>query len=319
MDTLSKILNTLEFDSNFYFSVSLKGQWGVTVPDYARVARFHICCQGRSLFEIRGVSELVVLDQGDIIIIPHGVAHTLMSSRGVATESLDDAFTRANYDGSKFFEYGNGIGPEYSDLLCGHFEFQHVLPHPFIDQLPSYILLKHGDTNEFEWLKHALTRYTRAEQLDVAGNSLIVKHLSEITFTLAVQYWQQSQNKREGFIAAIADPGLSKALSAFHDDPAQRWRIEDLADLAAMSRTRFIAHFTNTVKMPPSQYVTLWRMTSAQKMLRTTALSLQQIANSCGYESVTAFSKAFKRFTGQSPGEFRKVYADIEPSFGRQD
>jgi AraC-like DNA-binding protein len=318
MDTLSKVLNTLEFDSNFYFSVRFNGQWGVTVPDYARVARFHICCKGRSLFKIKGVSELVALNQGDIIIIPHGVAHTLMSTLGVETESLDDAFTTANYDGSKFFEYGDGVGSEYSELLCGHFEFQHILPHPFIDQLPSYILLKKGDSNEFGWLENALSRYTQEDQINVAGNSLIIKHLSEITFTLAVQYWQKTQDKRDGFIAAIADPGLSKALSAFHDDPALIWRIEDLANVAAMSRTRFIAHFTNTVKMPPSQYVTLWRMTSAQKMLRTTSHSLQKIANSCGYESVTAFSKAFKRFTAQSPGEFRKVYTDVEPGFERK-
>lgn len=315
MDTLSKVLNTLEFDSNFYFSVKFRGRWAVTVPDYARVARFHICCQGRTIFKIEGVAEAVILDEGDILIIPHGVAHTLMSEQDVDTEVLDDAFIRLNYDGSKFFEYGDGVGSEYSDLLCGHFEFQHVLPHPFIEQLPAYMLLKQSDSDELEWLKYALNRYTQKGQLGVPGNGLIIKHLSEITFTLVVQNWQEAHNKPDGFIAAIADPGLSKALSAFHDAPANTWRIEDLAEVAAMSRTRFVEHFTNTVKMPPSQYVTLWRMTSAQKMLRTTSYSMQNIANLCGYESVTAFSKAFKRFTGQNPGAFRKIYSELAPNF----
>jgi len=188
----------------------------------------------------------------------------------------------------------------------------------WIDQLPVYILLKKNNAERFdklEWLTEALLRYTREDRLEAAGNRLIIKHLSEITFTFAIQYWQRSQDKPNGFIAAIADPHLSKVLDSFHQDPAQRWQIEDLADVAGMSRTSFIDYFTNTVKMTPKQYVTLWRMISAQKMLRTTLNSVQQIANFCGYESAASFSKAFKRFTGESPGEFRKIYTDVEPNF----
>jgi len=89
MDTLSRVLNTLELDSSFYFSVSFRGNWSVTVPSYKRVARFHICCRGKSLFKIEGVDKPVLVDQGEIIIIPHGSVHTLMSEEGVATQVLD--------------------------------------------------------------------------------------------------------------------------------------------------------------------------------------------------------------------------------------
>ncbi|MEM7358319.1 MAG: AraC family transcriptional regulator [Pseudomonadota bacterium] len=308
MDTLSKVLNTLEFDSNFYFSVRFTGSWGITVPPYARVARFHICCAGESLFRIDGVEEVVELNLGDILIIPHGASHTLLSEPGADTMMLDDAYTRANYRGSKVFKYDGTSGDAYCELLCGHFEFQHTLPHPFIDQLPSYILLRKSDSDELRWLKEALIQYTREPVLEQAGNSLIIKHLSEITFTLAIQSWQKTQNKSEGFIAAISDAHLSNALKAFHENPQVRWTVEDLASAAAMSRTRFVEHFSRTVKMPPIQYIKLWRMTKAQKFLRTSNLSTEQIANQCGYESTTAFSKAFKRFTSQTPAEFRRLH-----------
>lgn len=308
MDTLSKVLNTLEFDSNFYFSVRFTGTWGITVPPYARVARFHICCEGRCLFQIDGVDEIVEINPGDMIIIPHGASHSLLSEPDAHTMMLDDAYTRANYRGSKVFKYDGEGGNSYCELLCGHFEFQHTLPHPFVDQLPSFILLRKNDSNELAWLKDALVQYTREPVLEQAGNSLIVKHLSEITFTLAIQSWQRSQNTPEGFIAAISDPHLSNALKAFHDNPQIRWTVEDLASAAAMSRTRFVEHFSRTVKMPPIQYIKLWRMTKAQKLLRTSTLATEQIANQCGYESTTAFSKAFKRFTSQTPAEFRRMH-----------
>ncbi len=310
MDTLNKVLNALSFSSSFYYSVRFDGVWGVKIPQFKNVSRFHICCTGKCCFKISGLDKLIELLPGDMLIIPHGASHTLLDSPDTPVIDLDDVFIRTNYNGSKVFEYGSQEGETFSELLCGHFEFVNTLEHPLIKQLPPFILLRRPQYNEFKWLRDALVEHTHENMLDKSANQTIINRLSEIVFTLAVQKWQEEQQGSDGFLAAIADPQLSKAIRAFHHNSEQRWTIEELASQAFMSRTQFVERFTNLVKMPPIQYITLWRMTNAQKLLRDSNESIQNIANRSGYKSITAFSKAFKRYTNQAPGEYRKAFKE---------
>jgi AraC-like DNA-binding protein len=81
--------------------------------------------------------------------------------------------------------------------------------------------------------------------------------------------------------------------------------LADLAGQAAMSRTAFANRFRCLVGEPPMSYLQQWRMTLACTALRSTEAPLSEIAERVGYLSGTAFSIAFKRSLGVSPGRYR--------------
>lgn len=108
-----------------------------------------------------------------------------------------------------------------------------------------------------------------------------------------------------GWLGALADPKIGVALGLMHADIARQWKVDDLACAVAMSRTAFAQRFKSLVGVPPLTYLTSWRMAVAGFALKTSDKSLSVVAESVGYGSDVAFSSAFKRATGRSPGRSR--------------
>jgi len=109
-----------------------------------------------------------------------------------------------------------------------------------------------------------------------------------------------------GWLAALRDPSLSRALSALHARPAHPWTAEELAKEACLSRSAFAERFTDTVGAPPMSYLTRWRMVLAGQRLRESTDTIAQVAAAVGYESEFTFSRAFRREMGCAPGIWRK-------------
>src|SRR5690606_35397357 len=108
-----------------------------------------------------------------------------------------------------------------------------------------------------------------------------------------------------GWFAALNDPIVSRALAAIHGDPARRWTVEDLAREAATSRAVLAERFRMVMGRTPMDYVANWRMQLAASRLRG-GDTLSAVAAGIGYESEAAFSRAFKRLTGVTPGHWKK-------------
>ena len=134
---------------------------------------------------------------------------------------------------------------------------------------------------------------------------LLIDKLSEILFIHVIRSHVERCND-QGFIAALADIQIGKALSEIHGDPARQWSVERLAKTAGMSRSAFAERFSRLVEMTPMQYLTRWRMAQAKLRFQTTDHSVAQVAASCGYQSEAAFAKAFKKQFGYGPGHARK-------------
>jgi AraC-like DNA-binding protein len=95
-------------------------------------------------------------------------------------------------------------------------------------------------------------------------------------------------------------------MNAMHENPAHRWRLQTLAERAGMSRTIFTLRFKKTVGSSPMEYLTRWRMLLAADRLQHTTDAVSEIALSLGYESESAFGKAFKRVMGCSPRQYAR-------------
>jgi AraC-like DNA-binding protein len=138
------------------------------------------------------------------------------------------------------------------------------------------------------------------------GGDLIALKMSEAILAQAIRSFIESNDALECALGAFSDKNLSRALDAFHKTPAKRWTVETLANVAGMSRTGFAVQFQKLMLMSPMEYVSSWRMEIAKKILQQDNRSLTDAAESAGYASDSAFARAFKKETGQTPAEFRK-------------
>jgi AraC-like DNA-binding protein len=103
----------------------------------------------------------------------------------------------------------------------------------------------------------------------------------------------------------VAHPGIAAALREIHENPHRPWTVGRLSEVAGMPRTAFSRLFTTAVGRPPMRYLTGWRLGRAARLLRETDAALASIAPRVGYSTEFAFSAAFRREYGVSPGRFR--------------
>jgi len=311
MDTLSKILDSLHFNSTFYFATNFHSPWSVEVPKYKNVARFHYVTQGVCWVRIQGEKEPRLLSSGDLIVIPHGAQHILSDTSERNPMSLDEAFAQTEYDGQGIFHIGDEISPHDTQLVCGHFEFTERFMHPLISHLPDCIIKAEssGSGIGFSWMKDTLKFLSETAKTQHDGSSAIIKRLSEVIFIQVIRFWSIQNDQNKGFIAALNDKNLSNGLKAFHENYAADWTVEKLARESSMSRSLFADRFKHYIDLSPMQYVTNWRMQNAKQMLIASDLSIDRVAREVGYESAAAFSKAFKRIFDRTPGDYRKIEA----------
>ncbi|TDF37562.1 AraC family transcriptional regulator [Alteromonadaceae bacterium M269] len=306
MDTISDILDTLKFKGCIYFTTDFSAPWGIRVPDFKRVVRFHIVTSGQCWVKIAGHSEGTTLSPGDIIVIPHGAAHTLSDKAESPVLPLDDAIEVSGYQGTGVFKFGGDEQLNNVELICGHFEFDQNFRHALIEQLPDLIVVKNNEAMKYPWLGDSIRSLSYETQVKRIGNDAVIKRLSEIIFIHAIRAWSERTEQTEGFLLAVSDQKLGKSLQAFHADPARRWTLNELAVEAGLSRTVFAQRFKDVAGMPAMQYVTEWRAQQSQKLLLESSRSVEEIAEIVGYDSLAAFSRMFKKLFGIGPGMFRR-------------
>ena len=135
------------------------------------------------------------------------------------------------------------------------------------------------------------------------GGEAVITRLSDILVIQAIRAWiAREPEGQTGWLGALQDPRIGQAMSLVHRDPAQPWSVASLARATAMSRSAFAARFTELVGEPVMRYVTRWRMQVALDWLQHDDVPVAELAARLGYESDAAFSRAFKRTIGISPG-----------------
>lgn len=306
VDVLSEILDHLRLRGTLYFTTSFTRPWGVRVPRFKRVARFHMVVRGACWIGV-GDDERVLLEAGDLILIPHGAEHVLADAPESPTQTVDEVVERAGFTGTGALVYGGDDETSSpTRLVCGHFEFDERFDHPLLEQLPSSILIRWADRLEGAALEHMFSFIADEVGASRPGHEAVVRRLSEILFVQAVRFWADT-TEPTGVLRALSDPRLAPALQAIHADPADRWTLDRLARKAALGRSAFAARFREMMGTTPHKYVTEWRLQGARRLLTESSLSLERIALQVGYDSAASFSRAFSKDMGTSPGAYRKA------------
>ena len=309
LDLLSDILTSLSMRGTLYFRTSFTKPWGVAVPSYENVARFHYAHRGGCLVSVDGTGTPVSLAQGDLVIIPHGSSHDLFCGHEPERTimPLDAVIERSGYDGSGVLVYGGEDDQSETQLICGHFSFDQHAQHVLMERLPPFIHLKNYGENAGKWMEATLRVIGDEAGGQRMGGDLIALKMSEAILAQAIRSYVESDEAHSLGLGGFSDPNLQQALGAFHKAPSQAWTVESLAQAAGMSRTGFAVLFQKKMNMSPMQYATSWRMELAKNSLANPRNSLTDAAELAGYASDSAFARVFKKETGMTPAGFRRL------------
>lgn len=313
MDALSEVLQDFRLSGVKYSRCELRHPWSIALPQQ-KLLRLHIVSQGPCWIhtEAQGWQELL---DGDVVLLPQGVAHRLAS----APDVVDDPLKRSQVTqlGSNVCEVVREGTGSTSILFCGSMALGVCALNPLVDLMPP--LIKGGDVAGNDTIVGPLLAAISAEIAQPQMGSATI--LSRMADLLAAQLIRCSVNctgaSTTGWLAAIRDPHIGRALSAMHREPGHDWTLENLASLAGQSRSIFAERFSALLGEGAAHYLVRLRMRLAGELLSQGGLSVSEVADRMGYASEASFARAFKRITNVSPGVVRRTnYGRIDMEIG---
>ncbi len=313
MDLLSDILSQLKLTGTLYFRTAFTSPWSVRVPSFEKVSRFHFAHRGRCLVRINRDDDPVLLEQGDLVIIPKGAAHTLYcepDTEDLAVQ-LDQVVAESGFSGHGTLVYGDSGKHHETQLICGHFAFDPDARHPLLDGLPDHIHIRNYGQVAGSWMENTLKIIGSEAGQDQLGSELIALKLSEIIYAQALRVYLSSEEAEQTGLAGFSDPAIAKALTAIHQHPQNPWTLERLASVAGVSRTLLAKKFTDSLSTTPLGYITQWRMQLARQRLTDTRQSIIEIAEAVGYQSEAAFGRVFKKYFDTAPATYRRQHSGV--------
>jgi AraC-like DNA-binding protein len=321
MDALSQILRVVRMVGAIFINAKFTAPWCYQSPSAGtaapflepgaeRVVIFHLITEG-DCYVVMDDGIPVRLTAGDVVIFPQGDAHLMTSKPGLAPATgarLDAVFKRR----PRQLAYGGGGAT--TRLVCGYLACDARLARLLLAGLPSLVKVNVRGSNAGIWLE-ASVRYALAEARSPRpGGAGVLAKLSEVLFIEVLRmYMNEQADGRTGWLAGVNDRIVGAALNALHQNPAHAWTLEELSRTAGTSRSVLAERFQALVGTSPIQYLTQWRMLLASNLLSRSNAPLSSIAQDVGYQTDTAFSRAFRREFGSPPATWRKHQTTREP------
>lgn len=299
MDAIDDVFGAMRTHTALYCRIEGSAPWGVAFVR-GRAARFGLVVRGGCWLTVDG-GEPIALTAGDCYVIAHGAQYSLQDRPDSPTRFCFDALREHSHHVVRL-----GCGGEPATVVTGWFMFDTLGAKPLFDLMPELILTRMDDDRS-QMIQTTLQLFATETGRREMGTSIVVSRLADILFIQAIRaYAQSAGDEAGGWLGALGDARLASVFSAIHTSVEHGWTVEELAGIAGMSRSAFAARFRERVGLTPLDYVTRWRMFRAGTMLRRKQGSVAEVAHRIGYENESAFSKAFKRTTGVTPGVYRR-------------
>lgn len=307
MDVLTDILQTVRLQNQCYGRLELTAPWGIEVETSGALAsHFYVVSQGNCWLEVEGAPRAVPMAGGDFVLLPQGVRHVLRDDPASRAVPLKQVVVRHDGASGGHYRYGGGGAP--ASILGWHFTFDSAVGTALLEWLPPLIHVESDGGASVQWLEATLRFLATETALSQPGTETVVNRLADILFVQALRaHMATLTGCSRGLLRALQDPPIAAALRTIHEHPEQPWTVEALARRAAMSRSSFAERFTRLVGEAPMGYLTRWRMRKAASLIQERDTTLGAIARAVGYETESAFGKAFRRHLGTTPGEYRKA------------
>jgi AraC-like DNA-binding protein len=321
MDVLSDVLRAVRLTGAVYFKVSAIEPWvaknpsmrqigAAMMPHAEHVIPFHIVMVGHAWARPADDSApAAFVDEGDILMFPLGAAHVIASDRDARTSEPADVefYRRAAASGRPFtlMQVGVGRDGERAQLVCGYLGCDASPFNPLLEALPG-MLVVHEHSKGSGLMKELLLAVLEERESHRAGTESILAKLSELMLVRAARgHMDGLPDGAMSWLCALRDKHVGRALERIHAEPARNWTVAQLAGEAGLSRSAFAERFSQLTGDSPMRYIGRWRMQLASRLLEEGA-DMGRVAGAAGYQSDAAFQRAFKRFVGVTPGEWRR-------------
>ncbi|HEY7903473.1 MAG TPA: AraC family transcriptional regulator [Casimicrobiaceae bacterium] len=314
MDALSETLRVVRLVGAIFINARFTAPWcyqspsadsaaPVLEPGAERVVIFHLITEGECYVELDDAPPMR-LTAGDAVIFPQGHAHRMTTQPGLVPAKgrrLVEVLSRR----PRQLSYGGGGAP--TRLVCGYLACDARLARMLLAGLPPVVRVNVRGSNAGIWLE-ASVRYALAEARSPRpGGAGVLAKLAEVLFIEVLRlYIADAKDDRTGWLAGLGDRIVGTALNALHTRPAHAWTLEELARASGTSRSVLAERFQQLVGSSPMQYLTQWRMLLAANLLSRSNAPLARIAEDVGYQTDTAFSRAFRREYGAPPAAWRR-------------
>lgn len=309
-DDLSQLLRGVRFSGAVQFCLMPRGSWridagsamermGLTSGSFVP---FHIVAEGSCW--LRTGDRHDTLHDGDVAAFPFASRHEIGVGENGPLLDPTSGLPEAPWSSIPVLYYGDG--PCEVRLLCGFVACSAFLFGPLRANLPEVLIgTSRGESGN--WLRSTVNQLKREVDCFGAGSGIVLERLTE---TLLVEVLRQhieiAARAGTGWLAAVADPLLSRCIAAIHADPYRNWTLELLAEAAAGSRSVVVERFQRHLGISPMRYLRDWRLHLASLALTESDASVANIACEAGYTSEAAFSRAFSRSYGVPPAAWRR-------------
>jgi len=336
-DVLSDLLRAVRLRGAVFFYLKAADPWVAEAPPAPEIIHaimpgtdamiaFHCIAQGSCWAAIVGEPP-VRLEEGDVILFPHGDAQVISSAPGLRGRPEDRGIYFAPRPPQLPFSIDiggqggttarlDGGGRQHTTIVCGFLAFDARPFNPLLAALPRVLRMPGLASGRETWIGHLLDTAVDESNNRRPGGEAVLERMSEMMFVEVLRrYLAGLPPGQTGWLAGMRDPGVGRALSLLHERPAHAWTLERLSEESGLSRSVLHERFVQFLSLPPMQYLGQWRMQLAASRLRDSDAKVIEIALDVGYESEAAFSRAFKRIVGLTPGEWRREH--LAPPGGR--
>lgn len=237
-------------------------------------------------------------------MFPHGDAHTMEGGERTNLIPAEDTFSHWKQHGLGVARFGGG--GEITKLVCGYLVCEPQISSAVLGGLPRMIKVNIRGGSAGRWLENSIRFSVVQAHAEDAWVQAVLTKLSETLFVETIRrYIQEGPLEQSGWIAAVRDPEVGRALALLHQAPKRSWTIADLAGEVGVSRSVLAERFTRHMGEAPMSYLTSWRLQLGAQMLASTSRGVADIAAEVGYESESGFNRAFKRKFALPPAQYR--------------
>ena len=334
-DPLSDVLSSVRLRGAIFYYVSCSRSWVAETPPSPELAEalspgaehviaYHMILRGSGWAAVDGVPPLR-FGAGDIVMFPRGDTHTLSSAPGMRAEGGDQSWRVTTRDQPKpiLVALHDGVCEPDAEvpaaladsvLVCGFISCDLRPFNPLIGALPRVLHLPSAGVGA--WVAPMLEQAVAESRQRRAGGAAVLERVSEMVFVDAARRHLESlpEDGGSGWLAALRDRYVGRAIACLHERPAEPWSVDALGHEVGLSRSALHERFVERVGMPPMQYLAHWRMQLGAKLLSEGNATVAGIALETGYDSEAAFSRAFKRLTGQPPAAWRRAQRAGKPA-----
>jgi AraC-like DNA-binding protein len=307
-DPLGEALHSLRMSGVMYCRCDLTAPWSLALPIMKGCLMFHVVTSGQFWLDVEGDDARArLVRQGDLALVPGGDGHTMASAPELAASAPALFDVHRSVVSERYELLTLGGGGAGCQVMCGAVKFDHPAAQHLVTLLPRTIHVEAWSSPETDWIDTTL-RFIAAEARELRpGGETVITRLADILVIQAIRWWiRQAPAAQTGWLGALRDRQIGTAITLINRNPERAWTVAALAGEVAMSRSAFAARFATLVGEPPMHYVARSRMHLARTWLEEEDTSLAELATRLGYESDAAFSRAFKRFIGVSPGAIRR-------------